>query len=256
MDLADRGWPAHAPGAARRLAPPRGRRRDQARQLGAPRRSRRRRRGRARRGRGLRARPRDRPLRAGVARVGAGGPRGAAGGARLRGRGAHARAGRRRARGGTACSGTRGSRIPRSRSRSRTRPTTPGSTRGGASTGAADPRSCGSRAGILERGPALYAAVRERDASADGSAPRVLATARLALVDGWGGLFAVATRPEARRRGLSRAAMGAVVRAGLDRGISALWLQVVEENAGARALYSGLGFAPVSRYAYWTQPTG
>ncbi|MFT2707509.1 GNAT family N-acetyltransferase [Clavibacter zhangzhiyongii] len=110
--------------------------------------------------------------------------------------------------------------------------------------------------GILERGPALYAAVRERAASADGSAPRVLATARLALVDGWGGLFAVATRPEARRRGLSRAAMGAVVRAGLDRGITALWLQVVEENAGARALYSGLGFAPVSRYAYWTRPTG
>ncbi|MBM7027135.1 GNAT family N-acetyltransferase, partial [Clavibacter zhangzhiyongii] len=104
--------------------------------------------------------------------------------------------------------------------------------------------------GILKRGPALYAAVREREAAADGSAPRVLATARLALVDGWGGLFAVATRPEARRRGLSRAAMGAVVRAGLDRGISALWLQVVEENAGARALYSGLGFAPVSRYAY------
>jgi ribosomal protein S18 acetylase RimI-like enzyme len=107
--------------------------------------------------------------------------------------------------------------------------------------------------GILERGPALYAAVRERVA-ADGSATRVLATARLALVDGWGGLFAVATRPETRRRGLSRAAMAAAVRAGLDRGITALWLQVVEENAGARALYAGLGFAAASRYEYWTRP--
>ncbi|OUE23891.1 ribosomal-protein-alanine N-acetyltransferase [Clavibacter michiganensis] len=99
---------------------------------------------------------------------------------------------------------------------------------------------------ILVRGPALYAAVRAGD--------RVLATARLALVDGWGGLFAVATRPEARRRGLSRAAMGAAVRVGLDRGITGLWLQVVEENAGAQALYARLGFTTASRYAYWTRP--
>ncbi|RIJ50339.1 GNAT family N-acetyltransferase [Clavibacter lycopersici] len=106
---------------------------------------------------------------------------------------------------------------------------------------------------ILTGGPAMYAAVRER-AAADGSAGAVLATARLALVDGWGGLFAVATRPAARRRGLSRAAMAAAVRAGIDRGITALWLQVVEENDGARALYAGLGFATASRYEYWTRP--
>ncbi len=106
---------------------------------------------------------------------------------------------------------------------------------------------------ILTRGPAVYAAVRERVA-ADGSAPRVLATARLALVDGWGGLYAVATRPEARRRGLSRAAMAAAVEAGRERGITALWLQVVEANAGARPLYADLGFVTVSRYAYWVRP--
>ncbi|MFT2752777.1 GNAT family N-acetyltransferase [Clavibacter sp. Sh2088] len=99
---------------------------------------------------------------------------------------------------------------------------------------------------ILAGGPAVYAAVRDGD--------RVLATARLALVDGWGGLFAVATRPEVRRRGLSRAAMAAAVHAGRERRITALWLQVVEENAGARALYAGLGFAPASRYEYWTRP--
>nr|WP_228495017.1 GNAT family N-acetyltransferase [Clavibacter sp. VKM Ac-2873] len=97
---------------------------------------------------------------------------------------------------------------------------------------------------ILERGPSVYAAVR------DGDGDRVLATARLALVGSWGGLFAVATRPEARRRGLSRAALGAAVDAGRDRGITALWLQVVAENDGARALYDGLGFAPASRYEY------
>ena len=99
--------------------------------------------------------------------------------------------------------------------------------------------------GILERGPSVYAAVRDGD--------RVLATARLALVGRWGGLFAVATRPEARRRGLSRAAMGAAIRAGAERGITDLWLQVVAENDGARALYDGLGFAPASRYEYWAR---
>ncbi|MWJ20418.1 GNAT family N-acetyltransferase, partial [Clavibacter michiganensis subsp. michiganensis] len=61
------------------------------------------------------------------------------------------------------------------------------------------------------------------------------------------------TRPEARRRGLSRAAMAAAVDAGLDRGITALWLQVVAENDGARALYGGLGFATASRYEYWAR---
>lgn len=99
--------------------------------------------------------------------------------------------------------------------------------------------------GILERGPAVHAAVRDGD--------RVLATARLALVGGWGGLFAVATRPDARRRGLSRAAMGAAVRAGAARGITDLWLQVVAENRGALALYDALGFVPASRYEYWAR---
>jgi ribosomal protein S18 acetylase RimI-like enzyme len=109
--------------------------------------------------------------------------------------------------------------------------------------------------------PALYAAVRERprddedhEARDPDAGGRVLATARLALVDGWGGLYAVATRPEARRRGLSRAAVDAVVHVGIDRGVTALWLQVLADNDAARALYASLGFAPASRYEYWARP--
>ena len=34
-------------------------------------------------------------------------------------------------------------------------------------------------------------------------------------------------------------------------GATGACLQVVAENAPARALYAGLGFAPVGRYAYW-----
>ena len=48
--------------------------------------------------------------------------------------------------------------------------------------------------------------------------------------------------------------MAAAVDAGIERGVTALWLQVVEENDGARALYADLGFAAASRYEYWTRP--
>ena len=34
-------------------------------------------------------------------------------------------------------------------------------------------------------------------------------------------------------------------------GAAELALAVTEANAPARALYAGLGFAPVGRYAYW-----
>jgi ribosomal protein S18 acetylase RimI-like enzyme len=47
--------------------------------------------------------------------------------------------------------------------------------------------------------------------------------------------------------------MGAAVRAGVERGITDLWLQVVAGNHRALALYDGLGFAPASRYEYWAR---
>ncbi|MGO4592313.1 GNAT family N-acetyltransferase [Leifsonia sp. 2TAF2] len=97
---------------------------------------------------------------------------------------------------------------------------------------------------ILTGGPALYAA------HGDPAAPD--AVARLALVDEWGGLFAVATRPAARRRGLARALVQALTAASGEHGIRGLWLQVLAGNAPAHALYASLGFRPASRYAYWS----
>jgi ribosomal protein S18 acetylase RimI-like enzyme len=41
---------------------------------------------------------------------------------------------------------------------------------------------------------------------------------------------------------------------GIDRGVTALWLQVLADNDAARALYASLGFAPASRYEYWARP--
>jgi GNAT superfamily N-acetyltransferase len=95
---------------------------------------------------------------------------------------------------------------------------------------------------ILTGGPALYGSVR------DGVG--VAAVARLALVGEWGGLYCMAVRPSARRRGL-----GSVVMRGLlaESGVRRCWLQVREDNPGARAFYARAGFRPAARYHYRTQ---
>lgn len=101
---------------------------------------------------------------------------------------------------------------------------------------------------ILAGGPALYAW------TGDAAAPD--AVARLALVGDWGGLYAVATLPSARRRGSARALATALAAAAGDRGVEHLWLQVLASNAAAHALYSGLGFRPASHYSYWEADAG
>ena len=86
----------------------------------------------------------------------------------------------------------------------------------------------------------------------------VPAAARLAFVDDWAGLYAVATRPDARRRGLARRlviALAAPAGAAADRGVTRMWLQVLADNAAAIALYRDLGFETVSGYSYWTAPS-
>lgn len=99
---------------------------------------------------------------------------------------------------------------------------------------------------ILVGGPALYAA------HGDPGSPD--AVARLALVGEWGGLFAVATRPAARRAGRARQLILALAAAAESRGARRLWLQVLAENTAAAALYRSLGFERASHYCYWTAP--
>ena len=99
---------------------------------------------------------------------------------------------------------------------------------------------------ILTGGPARYATVRE--------AGRAVAVARLALVGEWGGLYCLAVHPDARRRGLAAAVTRAVVADAVGEGVERLWLQVVEQNAAARALYTRAGFTTHGRYHYRTGP--
>jgi GNAT superfamily N-acetyltransferase len=108
---------------------------------------------------------------------------------------------------------------------------------------------------ILLGGPALYAADGDGDGDGDGDAGSPAAVARLALVGEWGGLFAVATRPAARRSGRARRLILALAAAGASRGVRRLWLQVLAENAAAAALYRSLGFERASHYCYWIAPS-
>lgn len=102
---------------------------------------------------------------------------------------------------------------------------------------------------ILEGCPALYALVRD-----DGGAPA--AVARLALPDTgptgprWGGLYCMATRPDARRRGYGGRIVRALLREGGARGVTVYWLLVMASNDGARELYAHTGFREAGRYLY------
>ena len=100
---------------------------------------------------------------------------------------------------------------------------------------------------ILTGCPALYAMVRDDDGGP-------AAVGRLAVVPGaagtWGGLYCMATRPDARRRGYATRVQQALFSAGAERGLAGYWLLVMASNTPARELYARAGFYEVSRYYY------
>jgi ribosomal protein S18 acetylase RimI-like enzyme len=101
--------------------------------------------------------------------------------------------------------------------------------------------------GILGRCPSLYALVRDDD-----GVPA--AVGRLAVPPGGiaqhGGLYCMATRPDARRRGYAGRILQALLAAGADRGVASCWLLVTAANSGARELYARAGFREAGRYLY------
>ena len=62
-----------------------------------------------------------------------------------------------------------------------------------------------------------------------------------------GEVLTVAVRPEARRRGLARALLAACHEAWARQGVTRAFLEVREDNAGARALYAEAGWREVGR---------
>lgn len=107
---------------------------------------------------------------------------------------------------------------------------------------------------VLGGGPSVwFATVPGADADADG--PGVPAAIGRCVVDGrWASFAAVEVDPARRRRGLATAVMAALARRALDEGASAAWLQVETDNAGARALYAGMGFAAHHAYHHYREP--
>lgn len=74
-------------------------------------------------------------------------------------------------------------------------------------------------------------------------------------VDGrWAGFAAVEVDPGRHRQGLATEVMAALARRALDEGASAAWLHVESGDEAARALYTGLGFAPHHAYHHYRAP--
>ncbi|MBE4741007.1 GNAT family N-acetyltransferase [Streptomyces caniscabiei] len=104
---------------------------------------------------------------------------------------------------------------------------------------------------VLGSGPSVWFATVP---GAGGAGPAAIGRC---VVDGrWAGFAAVEVDPAQRRRGLATTVMAALARRALDEGASAGWLQVEADNAGARALYGGLGFASHHAYHHYREPGG
>ncbi|MFE2049214.1 GNAT family N-acetyltransferase [Streptomyces sp. NPDC059459] len=102
---------------------------------------------------------------------------------------------------------------------------------------------------VLGGGPSVWFATVP---GADGDAPAAIGRC---VVDGrWASFAAVEVDPALRRRGLATAVMAALARRALDEGASAAWLQVETDNARARALYAGMGFAAHHAYHHYREP--
>ena len=100
---------------------------------------------------------------------------------------------------------------------------------------------------VLLSAPAqMFASVRR-----DG---RTVATGRLSLAGGWGGITAIDVDPAWRRAGLGRAVTAGLAAQAAARGAERLFLQVEEDNAAARALYARCGFSDHHRYHYRLAP--
>ncbi|MEV0093602.1 GNAT family N-acetyltransferase [Streptomyces sp. NPDC050738] len=103
---------------------------------------------------------------------------------------------------------------------------------------------------VIGSGPSTwFATVPAAVPAAEGDTPAAIGRC---VVDGrWAGFMAIEVAPAARRQGLAKAVMAALARRALDEGASAAWLQVEDDNIGARALYDGMGFQTHHTYHHF-----
>ncbi len=112
----------------------------------------------------------------------------------------------------------------------------------------ADGRDAAARRGIVER-------VGPRVAFAHLSLAGETAAVGMGVLErGWLGVFNMSTHPAFRRRGAAKAILGALAGWAATNGGTRTYLQVMEKNAPARALYEGLGFSTLYHYHYRKAP--
>lgn len=99
--------------------------------------------------------------------------------------------------------------------------------------------------GILEGCPSRYALVRDGD-----GVPAAVGRLAVPPGAGRGGLYCMATRPDARRRGHAGRVLSGLLGEGARLGLDGYWLLVTAANSGARELYARAGFAESCRYLY------
>ncbi|MFI9152027.1 GNAT family N-acetyltransferase [Streptomyces sp. NPDC053367] len=107
---------------------------------------------------------------------------------------------------------------------------------------------------VLGSGPSVWFASVPGEGGEGGRGGTPAAIGRLVVDGRWAGFAAVEVAPERRREGLATAVMAALARRALDEGASAAWLQVETDNAAARALYAGTGFAAHHAYHHYREP--
>jgi GNAT superfamily N-acetyltransferase len=83
---------------------------------------------------------------------------------------------------------------------------------------------------------------------------RPAAVGRVSIAAGWAMITAVEVSPSTRRQGLGAAITCALAAAAAEQGVRRIMLQVEEDNAPARALYTRCGFAYSHRYHYRIAP--
>jgi ribosomal protein S18 acetylase RimI-like enzyme len=86
------------------------------------------------------------------------------------------------------------------------------------------------------------------------SGGKTVAIGRVAHAGEWAGLTAIEVEPRFRREGLGTVVTRALAGAAAKRGVSSIYLQVTDGNAGARALYRRLGFTDHHGYHYRVAP--
>lgn len=100
---------------------------------------------------------------------------------------------------------------------------------------------------VLEGCPSLYALVRDDDG-------RPAAVGRLATPRGnagrRGGIYCMATRPDARGRGYGTTVLRTLLQTGSAAGLDGYWLLVTAANRSARELYARAGFRESGRCLY------